>query len=171
MKRRIYTIHMLVLLPQALLLGLLLLLLGLSLAQGETGVKIGILILLLFSIAGMLVVSMGRKLSVDATGVTVKAPWKKQTFFWEEITSVEAARVRSRAYLTLCAGERFAMIPNSFSGFSDFLEQLQEILPEERFAMEAKQLRDNSPSAAGGTIPFWFGVVALAYIIYVQLVG
>lgn len=160
-----------ILLPLALLLVLLALVFVLSLSRGESAFKLAVLVGIFLPLLLILIGSLRRRVVLDDRGVQVVRLFDVKSFTWNELTSLEAASVRGRAFITLCAGDEFAILSNSYGDFNGLVRALVERLPEAGVSEEAKRLLDRKDSVMAGAFPLWFGVVALVYILWHMLAG
>ncbi len=160
-----------ILLPLALLLVLLALVFVLSLSRGESAFKLAVLVGIFLPLLLILIGSLRRRVVLDDQGVQVVRLFDVKTFTWNELTSLEAASVRGRAFITLCAGDDFAILSNSYGDFNGLVRALAERMPKEGISEEAKRLLERKDSVMAGAFPLWFGVVAVAYILWHLLVG
>jgi len=165
---RTYRISKGVLLPLMLVAILLLVLLGVSLVNKEVLLKIIILVAVLIPVVLLLLTSLRRRVDLGEDGVRVVRPFGEKFFNWEELTSLEAVAVRGRAFVTLCAGEEFAIISNSYEKFPALVEEMAKRLPETAVTAEARRLIERPVSAVAGVLPLWLGVAALVYILWHQ---
>jgi len=163
-----YRISKGLLVPLALVTVLLLILLGVSLVHGEVLLKLIVLVLVLIPVLLLLLTSLKRRVELDDEGVRVLRPLGEKYFRWDELTSLEAVAVRGRAFVTLCAGEEFAIISNSYADFTGLVEDLAARLPEKVVSPDARRLIEHPVSAVAGVLPIWLGVIALAYILWHQ---
>ncbi|PNU18935.1 hypothetical protein C2E25_15005 [Geothermobacter hydrogeniphilus] len=168
MAQQTYRISKGVLLPLVLVAILLLVLLGVSLVNGEVLLKLIILVAVLIPVVLLLLTNLKRRVDLSAEGVRVVRPVGEKYFRWDELTSFEAVSVRGRAFVTLCAGEDFVIISNSYEKFADLVEAIAGHLPEKAVSPEANRLIEHPTSALAGVLPLWFGVLALIYILWHQ---
>ncbi|TYO96658.1 PH (Pleckstrin Homology) domain-containing protein [Geothermobacter ehrlichii] len=166
-----YRIGWKTLLPLGLLLVLLLGLLILSVIRGEAVLKILLVAGILLPVLLVLLASLRRRVVLDEEGVRVVRVFDEKYFRWDELTSLEAVAVRGRAFVTLCAGEDFAILSNSYGDFTGLVRALADRLPESVVSPEAKRLLERQDSVMAGVFPLWFGVVALLYILWHMLLG
>ncbi len=166
-----YRIGWKTLLPLGLLLVLLLALLVLSLLHGEALLKVLLVAGIMLPVLLVLLLSLRRRVELDEDGVRVVRAFDEKSFRWDEITALEAVAVRGRAFVTLCAGEDFVILSNSYGDFTGLVRALADRLPEAVLSPEAKRLLDRQDSVMAGVFPLWFGVVALLYILWHMLIG
>lgn len=171
MTSRCYRIGAKVLVPLVLLLVGLVALLVVSVNHGEARAKIIILIGIFLPVVILLVTNLRRRVELNETGVRVQRPFSEKSFRWDELTSLEAVAVRGRALVTICAGEEFAILSNNYGNFTGLVQDLIDHLPASAVTPEARQLVEQPVSAIAGVLPLWFGVLALGYILWHQLIG
>lgn len=169
MAQQTYHISKGLLLPLTLVAILLVVLLGVSLSNGEVLLKLIILVAVLIPVVLLLVTNLRRRVDLEDEGVRVTRPFGERYFRWDELTSLEAVSVRGRAFVTLCAGEEFVILSNSYEKFAALVAALADHLPEKVVSPEAQHLIKHPVSAIAGQLPIWLGVMALAYILWHQL--
>jgi len=156
------------LLPLGLLLLETLVLLVVCLVQQQPIAKALILLFLILPIAGLFVESLGRKLILDARGLTAKRLFRQQTIAFAEVTELETVMVRNRVYLTLCAGDDFLIFSNSYSDFPLLVSQLLESIPAGTVSAATAQMAAAPPTKKSDIISCWIGVALLVYILLAQ---
>jgi len=156
------------LLPLGLLLLETLVLLVVCLVQRQPIAKALILLFLILPIAGLFVESLGRKLILDARGLTAKRLFRQQTIAFAEVTELETVMVRNRVYLTLCAGDDFLIFSNSYRDFPLLVSRLLERMPAGTVSAATAQMAEAPPSKKSDVISCWIGVALLVYILLAQ---
>ena len=166
---RVFVIRRGFVIPLVLLVLLTLVLLGVLVVQSQPLAKMIILSLLLVPLGGLSVESARRRLLVDESGVTALRLLRSRRIAFDDVTSLEAVRVRSRVFLTLVAGDdEFLIISNSYAGFGDLLTLLVDRLPAEAVTPEARALAGSRIGRSGDIFTAWFAVAAMIYILLAQ---
>ncbi len=164
-----YRIRRAFVVPMGLLIVLTIILLGISILQGQPLGKVIILAGLILPLAALFVESSFRRVVVDDQGVTAYRPFRKRQVRFADVTSLESVRVRSRVFLTLVAGEDdFLIISNSYAGFPELLQGLVSFVPQGTITEETKQLLKEPPKRQADIFTAWFAVIALVYILIAQ---
>jgi hypothetical protein len=159
------------LVPLGLLLLLSLILLAISLAQGEPRGKVIILSVIILPVTILFVESLYRRTVVGREGVTVFKLLRRRELRFSEVTSVETVQVRKRAFLTLCAGDNFLILSNAYGDFPKMVDSLLARVPSEAVTEETRRLASSPPNKSTDIITCWLAVALLTLILFIQLSG
>jgi hypothetical protein len=165
---QIFVIRRSFLLPLGILLLETLVLLAVCLVQRQPLAKALILAFLILPIAGLFVVSLFRKLILEADGVRAKRMFREKVIRFAEVTELDTVMVRNRVYLTLCAGEEFLILSNAYARFPALVKSLTAQVPEGTITAATTHMATAPPSKKSDVISCWLGVALLVYILYVQ---
>ena len=165
---RIFVIRRSFLLPLGLLLLETLALLVVCLVQQQPIAKALILLFLILPIAGLFIESLGRKLILNERGLTARRLFREKTIAFAEVTELETVMVRSRVYLTLCAGDDFLILSNSYTDFPALVSGLVERIPDGTVSAATAQMAKAPPTKKSDIVSCWLGVALLVYLLYVQ---
>jgi hypothetical protein len=166
--KKIFVIRRSFLLPLGLLLLETLVLLVVCLVQRQPLAKALILAVLILPIAGLFVESQFRKLVLEAEGLTAKRLFREKMIRFAEVTELDTVMVRSRVYLTLCAGEDFLILSNAYARFPALVGALVAQVPDGTVTAATAKMASAPPSKKADIISCWLGVALLVYILYVQ---
>ena len=157
------------LVPLGLVILLTAMLMAVSVAHGEPLAKIMFLLVFVLPLTVLFSDSAGRRLTVDATGVTARRLFRTKRMAFAEVTALETVQVRSRVFLTLVAGEDdYLIISNGYARFPDLVRLLVARLPEEAITAETRQLVAVPPQRRADIAMAWFAVVAMGYVLLAQ---
>ncbi|PLX80399.1 MAG: hypothetical protein C0616_08565 [Desulfuromonas sp.] len=158
-------------LPITLLVLLTVVLLIVTIVQGQPTAKsiiLGVMILPL----GLLCAEVWiRRIDIGATSITARKLGRRKTIEFAEVTALEAVTVRRRNYLSLSTEEDFLIISNAYLGFSDMLAALLKSVPEQSISEEVQGLVSNPMRRPTDMISSWIGVLVLLAILYLQFSG
>lgn len=166
---RTFRIRKAFLAPLGLLLVLCLILLGVTLAQGQPPAKAMILSFIILPVAGLFVESLFRRTVIGPDSVTVHKLLRRSTLPLSGITSVDTVMVRKRVFLTVSAGEDFLIMSNAYDDFPGLVQTLLARVPEEAVAEETRDMAASPPSKSSDIVSCWLAVALLLLILYGQI--
>ena len=154
-------------------LGVLLVLLGtlatLCIVQGQPGIKIGLLGLIILVLGALLGASLSRRLVVDEDCVVLHRLGKTKTLRFLDITAVESLTLRKRVFLTLCAGEEFIILSNAYGGFSVLVKLLLAKVPAQSISDDTRSMAVAPPVRHGDIVSCWLAIALVLVIFWHQL--
>ncbi len=159
------------LIPLGLLLLLSVILLGVSLAQGESRGKILILCVIIAPVTILFVESLFRRTVVGTEGMTVYKLLRRRELRFSDVTSVETVQVRKRAFVTLCAGDEFLILSNAYGDFPKLVDALLARVPSGAVTEETRRMASAPPRKSNDIISCWIAVALLTLILFIQLSG
>ncbi|MBW2451736.1 MAG: hypothetical protein JRF07_05185 [Deltaproteobacteria bacterium] len=164
-----YVIRRAFVFPLGLLIGLVVLLLVTCLVQKQPVAKPIILGFLSVPLVTLFFESVARRIEISAEGVTARRTLRTMKIPFNQVTGLEAVKVRSRVFITLMAGEDdYLIISNSYSHFPKMLKQLIAALPSNVVSEETRQLANQPTTRQADIVAVWFAVAALIYILLAQ---
>lgn len=156
-------------------LGLLLLSLTLLLLQawwqGEPGFKLAFLALVMVPIALLFAESACRRVELTAAGITFHKLGRQQSLSWQDLDTVEALKVRKRAFVTLCAGDNCLIISNAYARFPQLINQLLQQAPASAVSDESHNLAAAPPRQSGDIFSCWLGVIVVVLLLILRWWG
>lgn len=166
---RVFPIRRAFVVPLGLLPLLVLALLAVCVLQGQPTAKAVLLGVLLLPLTALFVESAGRRLLLDATGITACRPFRRRRVDFATVTSLETVQVRSRAFLTLVAGDDdFLIISNSYRQFPQLVAELVAAVPPAAVTEETRRFAANPSNRPGDIVAVWLAVVAMVYVLAAQ---
>jgi hypothetical protein len=167
-----YVIRRAFVIPLGLVLVLMAALLVVSLMHGQPVAKIAFLVVFAVPVTILFFASAFRSLTIDPTGVTARRPFRSKRIDFAAVTALESVRVRSRVFLTLCAGDDdFLIISNGYADFPTLFATLLASVPPTALSEETRQLAKAPPVRHADVVMAWFAVAALAYVLTAQFQG
>jgi len=166
---RQYRIRNSFLVPLGLLLILLLTLMAVCLNQGQPRGKIVLLGIMVLPVFGLFLESVFRRVTIDGKGVRVDKLFRRALVAFEDITALETVAVRKRVFLTLCAGEDFLIISNTYGRFPELVGQILAGTPAEAITEETRKMAEKPPRKDSDVISCWLAVLLVLFILYAQL--
>lgn len=154
-------------------LGVLLLLLaileGLCIIQGQPGIKIGLLGLILLLLGVLLGASLSRRLVVDEDCAVLHRLGQTKTLRFLDITAVESLMLRKRVFITLCAGEEFIILSNAYGRFAEMVELLLARVPDRSISDDTRSMAVAPPVRHGDVVSCWLAIALVLVILWHQL--
>lgn len=163
-----YVIRRAFLLPLGLMLTLGLALGAIVVIQHQPLVKLLVLGCVLIPLCVVFVVSLFRRIEVDADGLRAVRFGQLTAFRWDEITALETVRVRQRAFLTVCAGEDFIIVSNMYSKFPQLIKTILEHAPTGTASEETLQMAQAPPVKHSDIVILWLLTALMAWLILQQ---
>ena len=158
--------------PLGLLLVLVGLLLGVSIAHGQPVAKLIFLLVFAVPVGVMFSASLFRHIDIDPAGVTAVRLGRSRRIDFSRVTALETVQVRSRVFLTLVAGDdEFLIISNGYADFPELVRSLVAALPESVLPEETRRLAEAPPRRHADVAMAWFAVAALVYVLIAQFQG
>jgi hypothetical protein len=157
--------------PLGLLLALCLVLLVVTLIQGQPKAKVLILGCIILPVAILFIESAFRRTVIDENRVTVFKLGRKASLAFADLTALETMMVRKRAFLTLCAGEDFLIISNAYADFPGLVRTLLQRAPAAAITEETRKMAEAPPTKSTDIVSCWLAVGLLALILYLQWVA
>jgi len=168
---RKFRIRRSILVPLGLLLFLLLSLMAICVAQGQPMGKVVILGIMVVPVLGLFLESVFRRVSIDASGVRVDKLFRRAAIDFGDVTAFETVAVRKRVFLTLCAGDDFLIISNSYDRFPELVRLLLAGVPADVVSEETLKMAEKPPRKDSDVISCWLAVLLVLFILYAQLFG
>lgn len=112
-----------------------------------------------------------RKLYITENGIEVNKLFRSKRLAYSELTTIDAIKVRKRAFVSLSSEHDFLIISNSYNHFGLLLKQLLDRVPETVVSDEIRQLAKDPPRKCSDIFSAWLAVAVLTLIIFVQLRG
>ena len=159
------------LVPLGLLVVLLMALLLVSLSQGQPRGKVIILTVIIFPVVMLFVESLFRRIAISAHGIVAHKLLRDKRLRFEEVQAVDLVQVRQRAFLTLSREEDFLIISNAYANFPQLVQLLLDKAPANAVSDETRELGQNAPVKSSDIVSCWFGVVLVAFLLYLQFSG
>ena len=166
---RTFRIRKAFLAPLGLLLVLCLVLLGITLAQGQPPGKAMILAFIILPVAGLFVESLFRRTVIDRETLSVHKLLRRATLPLSGITSVDTVMVRKRVFLTVSAGENFLIMSNAYADFPGLVRTLLGRVPEGSVSEETRKMAESPPAKSSDIVSCWLAVALLLLILYGQI--
>lgn len=157
------------LIPMAItvVLGVVLLLIGMTVQLPS-----GRLYLLAAFIAPALLIfieSSRRRVHLHNDHILMERTLGKKQLNFNDLTSVDAVRVRKRVFISLTTENSFMIISNSYEHFDELVHRLIELVPQPTLSDEARELAADPPRKCSDIFSAWLAVAVLLLVIAVQL--
>lgn len=165
----IFTIRRAFIWSLGVLLVLLTMLAVLCVVQGQPGIKIGLLGLILLLLGTLLGVSLSRRLVVGKDSVVLHRLGQTKTLRFCDMTAVESLMLRKRVFLTLCAGEEFIILSNAYGRFSQLVELLLANVPAQSISDDTRNMAVAPPARHGDVVSCWLAIALVLVILWHQL--
>lgn len=164
-----YTIRKGFLIPMGItvVLGVVLLLIGISFQMPA-----GRLYLLAAFMAPALLIfieSSRRRVHIYCDRILMERTLGKKQLHFNDLTSVDAVRVRKRVFISLTTENSFMIISNSYDRFDELVRQLIDLVPPTTLSDEARQLAADPPRKCSDIFSAWLAVSVLLLVIAAQL--
>ncbi|NCO53648.1 MAG: hypothetical protein GW875_16390 [Deltaproteobacteria bacterium] len=159
------------LLALGLTLLLLLVLLGVCVAQQEKTAKIVILVALTVPVLAIFAESVWREIRFLPDGLVARRLLRSRKIAYDQITAVDTVRVRRRIFVSLSTEADFLIFSNNYENFAQLLDCLQGRIPPGVVSEETRELRQQLPLKNQDLFSVWFAALAVLLVLYVQLGG
>jgi hypothetical protein len=151
------------------LLGVLVTLAILCIVQGQPGIKIGLLGLIILLLSVLLGASLSRRLVVDEDCVVLHRLGQTKTLRFFDMTAVESLMLRKRVFLTLCAGEEFIILSNAYGDFPALVKLLLAKVPAQSISDDTRSMAVAPPVRHGDIVSCWLAIALVLVILWHQL--
>jgi len=159
------------LLALGLTLLLLLVLLGVCVAQQEKTAKIVILVALTVPVLAIFAESVWREIRFLPDGLVARRLLRSRKIAYDQITAVDTVRVRRRVFVSLSTEADFLIFSNNYENFAQLLDCLQKRIPAGVVSEETRELMQQLPLKNHDLFSVWFAALAVLLVLYVQLGG
>jgi uncharacterized membrane protein len=166
-----FTIRRAFLIPLGLLLIAQILLLAVSIAQGQATARIILIGGIVLLMGGLFVENLFRRLVMDEETITAFRLFRRRTLRFSELTSLEAVTLRRRIFISLWKDEKFLLISNAYAGFSALFAGLVSRVPREIVSEEAFRLAEDPPQFNGHVVICWMALLFSLLVLWQQLIG
>jgi uncharacterized membrane protein len=133
--------------------------------------KIIILVILLIPTIILFVESFVRRVTLTETTITIKKLFRTKTLNFADLTAIDTIRVRKRVFISLSSENDFAILSNSYEGFSKLISTLLNRCSQTIYTEDTRKLAQNPPRKCGDIFSAWLAVAVLLLILYVQFKG
>jgi len=144
-------------------------LLVVCIVQGQPRAKLIILGCMILPVLLLLIESAWRKVLVGTDELVAVRLLRRKTLRWSDITAVETVAVRRRVFFTLCAGDEFIILSNSYADFSGLVHTILARVPAEAISAETRTMAEQPPVKAGDIIAAWVAFAVMLMLLVVQL--
>lgn len=168
MEPHIFKIKKSFLLPFTLLVALLLMLLTLSVSQGQSWEKT----VLAFSFLGTLLVCLEaakRTMAVSPEGLVIKKFFRVKSIPWTDITQLAVVPLGSKAYFLLTTTRGFYFFSNMYENHALLIRLIVDKLDIEKVEIEVKHYLDHPVERRSLIVISWVAVFMIAAFIFLKL--
>lgn len=166
---RTYVIRRSFVIPLGLLVLASLALLVVCLVQRQPPAKSIILGLLLVPTLILFMESACRKVLLNPDELVAVRLLRRKALRLSEITAVETVTLRRRVFFTLCAGDEFVILSNSYADFPDLVKSVLERVPTTAVSDETQTMAANPPTKTGDIISAWVASILVILMLLGQL--
>jgi hypothetical protein len=159
------------LLALGLTLFLLLVLLGVCVAQQEKTAKIVILVALTLPVLAIFAESVWREIRFLPDMLVARRLLRSRKIAYDQITAVDTVRVRRRVFVSISTEADYLIFSNNYQNFAQLLGCLQERAPAQAISDETRELIQQLPLKNQDLFSVWFAALAVLLVLYVQLGG
>lgn len=164
-----YVIRRSFLAPLGLLLLLAAALFVVCIEQGQPRAKLLILGAILLPVVILFVECAWRKVQIDAEQLIAVRLLRRKTLRFAEVTAVETVTLRNRTFFTLCAGDEFVILSNSYADFPGLVRTVLERVPPQAVSAETLAMAERPPVKLSDIVSSWVAAGVLAAILLLQL--
>ncbi len=113
--------------------------------------------------------SSRRRVRVHQDHIDVEKVLRTKTINFNELTAVDAVRIRKRVFVSLSTEESFLILSNGYEGFGELLADLVKTVPSGVVSDEVRRMAEDPPRKCSDIFSAWVAVAVLTLIIVTQL--
>jgi hypothetical protein len=109
-----------------------------------------------------------KRVTVTAQEISIRSLFGSTRIKVDDIVNIDGLTMGSRQFVSLSAKKRSYLIPNSFDDFACLIDDLKDLVPEDRIGEKLAQLRKNIVNRKSDIAMGWITVLLLALIILMR---
>ena len=109
-----------------------------------------------------------RKVKITDLEVNISGIFGAKHIPAHEITLIDGMTIGTRQFITIAAKKKNYLIPNSFAGFAEMIEDLMSVSPKEAHGSSLEFLKNNLVVRKSDITGAWITVILLLIIILVR---